>query len=102
MLGLMQNWPLTVDKLLTHAATWHEDTKVVSLSVEGTIVRTTYGELHHHAKRLTNALTGLGIRPGNRVATLAWNTARHAEALYGITGTATVCHTLTPRLFFDQ
>ncbi|MFL5298427.1 MAG: long-chain-fatty-acid--CoA ligase [Phenylobacterium sp.] len=102
MLGLMQNWPLTVDKILDHAKAWHGDREVVSRSVEGPIVRTTYAEIHGRAKQLSNALKGLGVRPGDRVATLAWNTARHIEAWYAIMGMGAVCHTLNPRLFADQ
>jgi len=102
MLGLMQTWPLTVDRMLTHAATWHAGREIVTRSVEGPIVRTTYAELHERARRLTGALRALGIRPGDRVATLAWNTARHMEAWYAVMGMGAVCHTLNPRLFIDQ
>jgi len=102
MLGLMQNWPLTVDKILDHAKAWHGDREIVSRSVEGPIVRSTYAEVHARAKRLSNALKGLGVQPGDRVATLAWNTARHIEAWYGIMGIGAVCHTLNPRLFAEQ
>ncbi|HEY8003034.1 MAG TPA: AMP-binding protein, partial [Phenylobacterium sp.] len=102
MLGLMQDWPLTVDKILDHAANWHGDREVVSRSVEGPIVRSTYGEIHTRAKQLSNALKGLGVRPGDRVATLAWNTGRHIEAWYAIMGIGAVCHTLNPRLFPEQ
>jgi fatty-acyl-CoA synthase len=102
MQGLMQTWPLTVDKILDHAKAWHTDREIVSRSVEGPIVRTTYGEVHGRAKRLSNALKALGIKKGDRVATLAWNTARHMEAWYGIMGMGAICHTLNPRLFADQ
>ena len=102
MLGLMQNWPLTVDKILDHAKAWHGDVEVVSRSVEGPIVRTTYAQIHERAKRLSNALKGLGVQPGDRVATLAWNTGRHIEAWYAIMGMGAVCHTLNPRLFAEQ
>jgi fatty-acyl-CoA synthase len=102
MLGLMQNWPLTVDRILTHAKTWHGGREIVTRSVEGPIVRTTYAELHERALRLSNALVALGIGPGDRVATLAWNTGRHMEAWYAIMGMGAVCHTLNPRLFIDQ
>ncbi len=102
MLGLMQDWPLTVDKILDHAANWHGDREIVSRSVEGPIVRTTYGQVHERARRLSNALKGLGVQPGDRVATLAWNTARHIEAWYAIMGIGAVCHTLNPRLFAEQ
>jgi fatty-acyl-CoA synthase len=102
MLGLMQNWPLTVDRILDHAANWHGEREVVSRSVEGPIVRTTYGEIRTRAKQLSNALKDLGVKPGDRVATLAWNTGRHIEAWYAIMGMGAVCHTLNPRLFAEQ
>jgi fatty-acyl-CoA synthase len=102
MQGLMQDWPLTVDRILDHAARWHGGREVVTRSIEGPIVRTTWGEIHGRAKRLSNALLGLGIRPGDRVATLAWNSGRHIEAWYAIMGIGAVCHTLNPRLFADQ
>jgi fatty-acyl-CoA synthase len=102
MLGLMQDWPLTVDKILDHAQAWHGDREIISRSVEGPTDRTTYAKVHARAKRLSSALLDLGIRPGDRVATLAWNTARHLEAWYAIMGIGAVCHTLNPRLFVDQ
>jgi fatty-acyl-CoA synthase len=102
MLGLMQNWPLTVDRILEHAAKWHGDVEIVSRSVEGPIVRTTWGKVYERARRLSGALAKLGVQPGDRVATLAWNTARHIEAWYGVMGMGAVCHTLNPRLFVDQ
>ena len=102
MLGRMQDWPLTVDRILDHARAWHGDREIVSRSVEGPIVRTTYAEVHDRAKRVSSALKALGIRHGDRVATLAWNTARHLESWYGIMGIGAVCHTLNPRLFSEQ
>jgi len=102
MLGLMQNWPLTVDKILDHAKSWHGDTEIVSRSVEGPMVRTTWAGIHERAKRLSNALAKLGVKPGDRIATLAWNTGRHIEAWYAVMGMGAVCHTLNPRLFADQ
>ncbi|OXE34952.1 MAG: long-chain fatty acid--CoA ligase, partial [Phenylobacterium zucineum] len=102
MQGRMQDWPLTVDRILDHAASWHGDREIVSRSVEGPIVRTTYGEVHKRAKRVSNVLKALGVVQGDRIATLAWNTARHIEAWYGIMGIGAVCHTLNPRLFAEQ
>jgi fatty-acyl-CoA synthase len=102
MLGLMQDWPLTVDRILDHAKTWHGSREVVSRSLEGPIVRTTYAEIHARAKRVSNVLLQMGIKPGDRVATMAWNTARHLEVWYGIMGIGAVCHTLNPRLFAEQ
>ncbi|MND52799.1 Long-chain-fatty-acid--CoA ligase [compost metagenome] len=102
MLGLMQDWPLTVDKILDHAKNWHPNREVVTRSVEGPIERTTYGAIHARAKRVSNALKAWGVQPGDRVATLAWNTADHIETWYGIMGIGAVCHTLNPRLFPEQ
>lgn len=102
MQGLMQHGALTLDKIIDHAAQWHGGREVVSRSVEGPIVRTTYGEIRDRAKRVSNALLALGIKPGDRVGTLAWNTGRHMEVWYGIMGIGAVCHTLNPRLFPEQ
>ena len=99
----MQDWPLTVDKILEHARNWNPNRQVVTRRVEdGEIERIGYGELYDRAKQVTNALRGLGVQPGDRVGTLAWNTARHMEAWYGIMGMGAVCHTLNPRLHPQQ
>jgi fatty-acyl-CoA synthase len=100
--GSMQDWALTLDKILDHARDWHGDREVVTRSVEGPIVRTSYGQIHDRAKRLSNGLKALGVAAGDRVATLAWNTSRHIEAWYAVMGIGAVCHTLNPRLFGEQ
>ena len=102
MLGLMQDWPLLVHKIIDHAALYHGDREVVSRSVEGPIHRTNYREIAGRARKVAHALDRHGIQPGDRVATLAWNTWRHIEAWYGITGIGAIYHTLNPRLFPDQ
>ena len=102
MLGLMQDWPLTVDRVLDHAARRHGGREIVSRTAEGAIVRTTYAALRARAKQVSHALVEAGVRRGDRVATLAWNGARHMEAWYGIMGIGAVCHTLNPRLHPDQ
>jgi fatty-acyl-CoA synthase len=102
MLGLMSERPLLISAIITHAATYHRDAEVVSRTVEGGIHRYTYAEAERRAKRLARALLRLGIRPGDRVGTLAWNTFRHLELYYGISGIGAVCHTINPRLFDDQ
>ena len=102
MYGLMQHGALTLDKIIDHAARWHADREVVSRSVEGPIVRTTYGQMRERAKRVSNALSALGMKAGDRIGTLAWNTGRHMEAWYGIMGVGMICHTLNPRLFPEQ
>ena len=102
MRGLMGERPLLVTACLQHAANYHSDTEIVSRSVEGPIHRTTYAEAERNARRLARVLTRLGIRPGDRVGTLAWNTWRHFELYYGISGIGAVCHTINPRLFDEQ
>jgi fatty-acyl-CoA synthase len=102
MQGLMQNWPLTVDKVLDHARINHGHREIVTRSVEGPIVRTTYAEVFNRAKQVSHALQAAGIGLGDRVATIAWNTARHIEAWYGTMGIGAVLHTLNPRLFPEQ
>jgi fatty-acyl-CoA synthase len=102
MKGLMQNWPLRVSSIIDHAARFHGDREVVTRSIEGPITRTTYKAIHLRARKVAQALTRLGIKEGDVVATMAWNTARHMEAWYGIMGMGAVCHTLNPRLFAEQ
>ncbi|MBS0472284.1 MAG: long-chain-fatty-acid--CoA ligase [Proteobacteria bacterium] len=102
MLGLMQDWPLLVHKIIDHAALYHGEREIVTRSVEGPIHRTNYREIALRARKVSAALDRLGIKPGERVATLAWNTWRHLETWYGITGCGAVYHTLNPRLFPDQ
>jgi acyl-CoA synthetase (AMP-forming)/AMP-acid ligase II len=102
MLGQMMNQPLMVSSIIKHAARNHGDQQIVSRSVEGPIHRYTYRDAHARMKQLANALRHLGINCGDRVATLAWNTYRHVELYYAISGTGAVCHTINPRLFAEQ
>src|SRR5579883_106554 len=102
MRGLMQDWPMRVHRFLDHAALYHQGAGVVTRTVEGPIHRTTYPQIRARARKLTAALRRRGLKPGDRVATLAWNTHRHLEAWYGIAGLGAVYHTLNPRLFPDQ
>jgi 3-(methylthio)propionyl---CoA ligase len=102
MLGLMQDWPLLCHRIIDHAAINHAGRPIVTRSVEGTIHETTYAEIRARALRLGQRLERDGIRLGDRVATLAWNTWRHLEAWYGIMGIGAVNHTVNPRLFPDQ
>src|SRR5437899_6786116 len=102
MHGLMSDRPLLVSAILTHAGLYHRDTEIVSRTVEGAIHRYTYAEAERRSKRLARVLLRLGTKPGDRVGTLAWNTFRHFELYYGISGIGAVCHTINPRLFDEQ
>jgi fatty-acyl-CoA synthase len=102
MLGLMQDWPLLCHRIIDHAALNHADRPVISRSVEGPLHRTNYREIRARALRVAKRLDRDGIRFGDRVATLAWNTWRHLEAWYGILGIGAVYHTVNPRLFPEQ
>jgi fatty-acyl-CoA synthase len=93
---------MTVDKIIGHAKRTHPWRPVVSRGLDGEIRRSTYGEVHDEARRISAALLRRGVRPGDRVATLAWNSERHMAAWYGIAGIGAVYHTLNPRLFPPQ
>ncbi|MGX9392304.1 fatty-acid--CoA ligase [Nitrobacteraceae bacterium UC4446_H13] len=102
MRGLMQDWPMLTHRIIDHAARVHGDREVVTRSVEGPIVRTNYRNIRARALKVAQRLERDGIKLGDRVATIAWNTARHIECWYGIMGIGAVCHTVNPRLFPEQ
>jgi acyl-CoA synthetase (AMP-forming)/AMP-acid ligase II len=102
MNGLMMQQPLLISSLLVHAERHHGDQEVVSRRVEGDIHRTTYRAMAARARRLAKALSKLGVQPGQRVATLAWNGYRHMELYYAVSGSGAVLHTLNPRLHPDH
>ena len=102
MLGLMQQRPLLISTLVDYAARWHGGREIVSRDADGAMHRSTYAEVATRAKRLANALDALGLKPGDRVATLAWNTYRHLELYYGVASSGRVLHTVNPRLFPEQ
>jgi acyl-CoA synthetase (AMP-forming)/AMP-acid ligase II len=102
MFGLMQDWPLTLDKFIEHAKRWHHRREIVSRFADGHIERRNYAQVYDDAMRISAALMAAGIEQGDRVATLAMNSADHLSAWYGISGIGAVYHTLNPRLFHDQ
>jgi fatty-acyl-CoA synthase len=101
MLGLMQDTPLTLSSLLDHAARFHGEVEIVS-SDPGGVTRSNYGKVAARARKLAAALRRLGLNPGDRVASLALNTARHLELYYGVTGAGGILNTVNPRLFPEQ
>jgi len=102
MLGLMQDWPLLCHKIIDNAARQHGNREIVSRTVEGPIVRTTYRDLRQRALKVAQKLEREGYGHGDRIATMAWNSARHLEAWFGIMGMGGIYHTLNPRLFPEQ
>ena len=102
MLGLMQDWPLLCHRIIDHAALNHPERQVITRSIEGPIHRTNYAEIRTRSLRVAQRLERDGIRLGDRVATLAWNSWRHLESWYGILGIGAIYHTVNPRLFPEQ
>ncbi len=102
MLGLMQRRELLISSIITHAARHHGEAEVVSRRDDGRVARTTYRTLERRARKLMGALRELGVRFGDRVATLAMNSDRHLELYYAISGMGAVCHTINPRLAPDD
>jgi len=102
MRGLMMSLPLLVSGLIRHADRHHGDIEMVSRRIEGDIHRQTYREAHARARSLARALAAMGLKPEDRVASLAWNGHRHFELYYAVAGSGMVMHTINPRLFPDQ
>ncbi|HRD27189.1 MAG TPA: long-chain fatty acid--CoA ligase [Caulobacter sp.] len=99
--GLMQDRPLLIASLLTHGATFNGPREIVS-RLPGSLARFTFAQAEVRARRLAKGLERLGLRPGDRLASLAWNTHRHFELFYGVPGMGAVLHTLNPRLWEEQ
>jgi acyl-CoA synthetase (AMP-forming)/AMP-acid ligase II len=102
MLGQMQSQPLLISSLIVHAERHHGSTEIVSRRVEGDIHRSSWGQIARRSRQVANALDGLHLAHGERVATLAWNGYRHLELYFGVSGTGRVLHTLNPRLHPEQ
>src|SRR5205085_2543391 len=98
MNGLMMDFPLTLNLIFDRAGRYFADTEIVSRRPDKSIQRTTWGQFHKRAQKLANALVRLGVQPGERVATLAWNHSRHLETYFGIPMMGGILHTLNPRL----
>ena len=102
MLGLMQDRPLLISSLIEHAATFHPRTEIITRLPDGSFDRTDWRGIHGQTKRVAQGLKELGIQLGDRVGTLAWNTRRHLELYFGVSGSGAVLHTINPRLFPEQ
>jgi len=102
MLGNMQDGQLLISGLIEHAEIYHTDTEIVSRTVEGPIHRYTLKDAANRSRKLANALEKLGLKQGDVVGTLAWNTFRHFELYFGVSGIGCVVNTVNPRLFPEQ
>ncbi|HEY0012542.1 MAG TPA: long-chain fatty acid--CoA ligase [Allosphingosinicella sp.] len=102
MLGGMQDWPLRIMRLLDHAEREHGPREIVSRWADGSETRTDYAGVARDARKLAQALERLGIRRGDRVATLGMNHSRHLVSWYGTIGMGGIIHTVNPRLFEEQ
>jgi fatty-acyl-CoA synthase len=102
MLGQMMDAPLLITEIMRFAERNFPDGEVVSVTFDNSRHRSTYGEVFRRARKLANALQAAGIRPGDRVATLAWNDYRHLELYYAVSCMGAVLHTINPRLFPEQ
>ncbi len=102
MHGLMMNEPLLISSIAKHAEKFHGNREIVSVTADNPRHRCTIGDVISRARRLANAFARLGCKPGDRIATIAWNDYRHLELYYGVSGAGYVCHTINPRLFPEQ
>ncbi|WP_349742350.1 3-(methylthio)propionyl-CoA ligase [Roseateles cavernae] len=102
LMGQMMTMPLLISSLIQHAARHSGDTEIVSKRCEGDLHRYTWRDAERRSRQVAQALGRLGLSPGDRVATLAWNGYRHLELYYGSSGSGLVCHTINPRLFPEQ
>jgi fatty-acyl-CoA synthase len=96
--GRMMDFPLTLTHLLERANRYFARTEVVSRAADGTLHRYTWRDVYARAGKLAHALEKLGVKPGDRVGTLAWNHYRHLEAYFAVPMMGAVVHTLNLRL----
>jgi acyl-CoA synthetase (AMP-forming)/AMP-acid ligase II len=102
LMGQMMDQQLLISNIIEFAAKHYGASEIVSRRVEGDLHRYTYRECAARARRMANALTGLDVKMGERVATLAWNGYRHMELYYAVSGSGAVLHTINPRLHPEQ
>ncbi len=94
----MQPYALTIDKFLDHAAKWSGEREIVTGEAGEARGRIGYAALRDRSNRLSGALLSLGLKPGDRIGTLAWNTQHHLEIYFAVMGAGLICHTHNPRL----
>lgn len=101
MLGLNLDYPLVLSTIIEHAAATFGDTELVSHG-HAEATRSNYRDAAQRSRRLASSLRRLGVEPGGFVGSLAWNTHRHFELFYGVSGIGGVLHTANPRLPPEQ
>ena len=102
MLGAMQDWTMRVTAVIDHAAREASEREIVTRWADGSQTRTNWAEIRADALKMAQALQALGVKKGDRVASLAMNHSRHLVSWYGVAGMGGVLHTVNPRLFDDQ
>src|SRR5215467_13323962 len=102
MRGTMMNFPLTLPTILERSGKIFPRVEIVSRKPDKSIVRTCYGEFYNRARRLASALTKLGLKPGDRVASMMWNHSGHLEAFFGVPCAGGILHTLNLRLHLHE
>ena len=102
MKSTMMNVPLSLNHLLDRAGTIFGSNTIVSRLPDKSLVTHTYAAYHRRTRALASALQRLGLRPGDRVATLSWNHHAHLECYFGIPAAGGVMHTLNIRLAPDE
>jgi fatty-acyl-CoA synthase len=102
MHGLMMERPLLITDIMRFADRNHPDVEIVSVTMDTPRHRSNWREIFRRTRQLANALTAAGVKPGDRVASLAWNDHRHLELYYAVSCMGAVMHTVNPRLFPEQ
>ncbi len=102
MLSSMMHQQLTIGSLIEHAGRYHGETAVVSVETNGEMSHSNWRTVYDNSRRLASALFKLGLKSGDRAATIAWNNRRHLEIYFGVASSGLVCHTINPRLFPEQ
>lgn len=102
MLGQMMSEPLLISSLVKHAGKFHSDRDIISVETDGSVTKTNWQNVERRARKLASALGKLGLKAGDRAATIAWNNHRHLEIYFGVSGGEFICHTINPRLIPTQ
>ena len=102
MQGLMMQQELMISDLIEHAAKVHGNREIYTLNADMTEHRYTWADCAVRTRKLANALLAAGIKKGDRVATIAWNSYRHIEIYYAVSSIGAVVHTINPRLKPEQ